>query len=219
MDGKRDSETKARLLQVAREVFSELGPEHGTIRKICTSARLNVAAVNYHFGSKERLYLAVISDYLEQKQQLFPHNREAAPDAPPEERLRSFVRSLLSQFLNEADLTSQRLGRLVTHEFIEPSSEQCRKILERHCRPSHAMLLEILRAMLPGVDAATVSRCAVSIVGQCLLTGFAGSSMSVLDPALAFNSGDLDAIVGFILEFSLGGIVRLGAGGGNMKGC
>jgi hypothetical protein len=113
----------------------------------------------------------------------------AAQDSPPEERLRRFVKSLLSQFLSDTDLISQRLGRLVSHEFIEPSSEQCRAIFERHCRPSHAMLLQILGALLPRADASTVSRCAAIIVGQCLLTGFAGSSMSVLDPGLAVLDG------------------------------
>ena len=48
-------QTRARLLDAAREVFSEHSFQGATVREICRRAEANVAAVNYHFGNKEGL--------------------------------------------------------------------------------------------------------------------------------------------------------------------
>ncbi|MBV8229807.1 MAG: TetR family transcriptional regulator, partial [Planctomycetaceae bacterium] len=49
--------TKARLLEAAGEEFAAKGYEKASIRKICDRVNANCAAVNYHFGSKEQLYV------------------------------------------------------------------------------------------------------------------------------------------------------------------
>ena len=53
------SETKTRILDVAEELFAEQGIERVSIRQITELAKVNLAAVNYHFGTKEELIGAV----------------------------------------------------------------------------------------------------------------------------------------------------------------
>lgn len=48
--------TRDQLLLVALSLFSEKGFEATSVREICDSARANVSAIKYHFGSKEDLY-------------------------------------------------------------------------------------------------------------------------------------------------------------------
>ncbi len=52
--------TRARILDVAEQLFAEHGVGETTIRMITDAARVNVAAVNYHFGGKDKLVRAVI---------------------------------------------------------------------------------------------------------------------------------------------------------------
>ena len=52
--------TRQRLLEAAGEIFAEQGFRQTTVRDICARAGANVAAVNYHFGDKEKLYSEVL---------------------------------------------------------------------------------------------------------------------------------------------------------------
>jgi AcrR family transcriptional regulator len=54
--------TRERILAAAIEVFAEAGYAGASLRDIGARARLNPAAVNYHFDSKERLWLAATEE-------------------------------------------------------------------------------------------------------------------------------------------------------------
>jgi AcrR family transcriptional regulator len=51
--------TKARILDVAEELFGEQGLDRVSIRDITIAAKVNIAAVSYHFGGKDELIAAV----------------------------------------------------------------------------------------------------------------------------------------------------------------
>jgi AcrR family transcriptional regulator len=53
-------QTKERILDVAERMFAEQGFELTSLRALTAQADVNVAAVHYHFGSKERLFEAVL---------------------------------------------------------------------------------------------------------------------------------------------------------------
>jgi AcrR family transcriptional regulator len=53
-------DTKTRLLDTAERLFSDRGFEAVSHRDIAVAAAVNLAAVNYHFGSKDRFIRAVI---------------------------------------------------------------------------------------------------------------------------------------------------------------
>jgi AcrR family transcriptional regulator len=53
-------QTKDRILDTAERMFAEQGFELTSLRALTAEANVNIAAVHYHFGSKERLFEAVL---------------------------------------------------------------------------------------------------------------------------------------------------------------
>ncbi|HEY2185034.1 MAG TPA: helix-turn-helix domain-containing protein, partial [Xanthobacteraceae bacterium] len=90
--------TRTRIVKAAARIFAEHGYEGASIRNIVAKADVNQAAINYHFGSKEGLYRAVLVTALE----ALLRADEAAPSPealPREEALRAFVRRQLRPML------------------------------------------------------------------------------------------------------------------------
>jgi TetR/AcrR family fatty acid metabolism transcriptional regulator len=52
--------TREKILSAARELFEEKGFDLTSVREIATKADVNVALINYHFGSKDNLLLAIM---------------------------------------------------------------------------------------------------------------------------------------------------------------
>src|SRR3984893_16949649 len=84
--------TKDRILDAAEKLFSDNGFEATSLRDITTDAQVNLAAVNYHFQSKDSLIDAVIARRVE------PVNRRrlemldaAGPEATVEQILTAFL--------------------------------------------------------------------------------------------------------------------------------
>src|SRR4051812_29379035 len=89
--------TKVRLLEAAGEEFAEKGFEAARVRSICRRAGANVAAVNYHFGDKEQLYVAAVLEAHRCGSEL-PMQGEVEGLAPGEQ-LRAYVHFFLSNVM------------------------------------------------------------------------------------------------------------------------
>ena len=59
------SDTKTRILDAAEKLFAERGFSETSLRLITSKAEVNLASVNYHFGSKKELIRAVLARYLD----------------------------------------------------------------------------------------------------------------------------------------------------------
>ena len=59
MDGR---ETGEKIIECAGQLIAEKGFASVTSKEICRAAGVNLAAVNYHFGSRDGLYLAVLEN-------------------------------------------------------------------------------------------------------------------------------------------------------------
>jgi len=64
--GNQATETRRRLLDAAEHLFIERGYEGLSMRQITAHAGTNLAAVNYHFGSKEAMLRELLSQRLDQ---------------------------------------------------------------------------------------------------------------------------------------------------------
>jgi AcrR family transcriptional regulator len=67
--GRHAGDTKSRILDAAESLFIECGYEAMSLRQITSRAEVNLAAVNYHFGSKDSLIHSMLSRRLDQLNQ------------------------------------------------------------------------------------------------------------------------------------------------------
>ena len=54
--------TRQKIIEVAGTLFAEKGYAETSSKEITERAGTNIAAVNYHFGSREKLYIAVLDE-------------------------------------------------------------------------------------------------------------------------------------------------------------
>ena len=59
------ADTKTRILDAAEHLFMEHGFEATSLRSLTAAASVNLAAVNYHFGTKEELFQAALTRRLD----------------------------------------------------------------------------------------------------------------------------------------------------------
>lgn len=96
------SDTVQRILDAAEQSFAEKGFAETSLRLITSKAGVNLAAVNYHFGSKKALIQAVFVRFLDpfvsSLERELDRRQEAAEDDDPslEELLEMLVRQVLT---------------------------------------------------------------------------------------------------------------------------
>lgn len=182
-------QTKARLLEAAGAEFAEKGFDSARIRSICQRAGANLAAVNYHFGDKEQLYIAAVLEAHRCGTVRPPLGSEA--DGTPAEQLRDFIHDFLA---NVVAMNRQKGGwhhALMLREMIRPTSAS--EVLVREAiRPRFDRLKDILRQICPEADELRLAALGFSVVGQCLHYKMAGEVAERLVGPEAYEALDLD---------------------------
>lgn len=91
MDGALNNlSTKEKIIKVTMEIIASEGFHNVTIRKIANRAGVNLAAVNYHYGSKDAVINEALKTVTNQLINAFLWLKN--DDLEPVERLRQFIR-------------------------------------------------------------------------------------------------------------------------------
>ena len=118
-------ETRTRILDAAEELFMQHGFEGTSMRQLTAKARANLAAVNYHFGSKDGLFEAVFRRTLDPMNAARIAEQErmdkAAGGRPlaPEAIIRAFVGSSL-RMIEDAKGGGRNFIRLLGRTYTDP---------------------------------------------------------------------------------------------------
>ncbi|MCX5804472.1 MAG: CerR family C-terminal domain-containing protein [Proteobacteria bacterium] len=200
--------TRERILEAAGEIFAEYGFRNATVRDICEKANVNIAAVNYHFGDKEKLYYLVLEYWREVAFQKYPLDLKMDENKSPEEYLKAFIRSFLFRILEEGQ--SSWFGRLVAREYMEPT-KALDMLIEDTIQPAFLFLSSVVQ-QLRGKPASeeTTRFCCLSIVSQCLFFVYAKHVIKKLFHQDNFKTEEIESIADHISGFSLEAIKSLG---------
>lgn len=194
--------TKQALLHSAAGLFSEKGFANTSIAEISARAGANIAAVNYHFRSKDELYRAVILYTHEQAETLYPmaiNDKDSA-----EERLYLFVFSLLKRILSKE--TIGNFYHIVTKEMAEPTIESGTLITEIISRKRQQLTLLIQELYQQTADEELLMRMTHSIVSQCLFLGMHAKGRQHHMKRKPLKLHDAETFARHITNFSIAGI-------------
>lgn len=191
-------DTRQRLLDAAEQVFAEKGFKAASIREICNKAGANIAAINYYFGDKERLYIETVK---------YAHRAciEGAPfpewgaNTPPVQKLRDFIHVALRRMLAPQ---SPSAAQLMMREMAQPSAA-CAEVVQQHIRPMAEKLGGILAILMPGITKQQQLLVAFSIVGQCLFYRNQRTVAALLVGEDEYRRLDVDLVANHIADFSL----------------
>lgn len=139
--------TRDRIIDTAERLFAEKGYKGVSLRAITRAGAVNLAAIHYHFGSKER----VLEEIFERR--CGPMNRERirliklcreAPGRPPllEQLIDAYLRPTL--VWSEADIGPRRFMRLRAGLGFE-REDMARKLIARHFNKVSRLFLGRLR--------------------------------------------------------------------------
>jgi AcrR family transcriptional regulator len=202
----RNLQTRQRLLEAAGEVFAEHGFKNATVRDICRRADANVAAINYHFGDKARLYSETFRHVIGEAMAKYPPNLGVSDTDPAEKKLFAFVRSFLFRILDTG--RHAWFGKLISREMVEPTHALEERVNET-IRPMAELLQGIVRELLGPVASNSpqdIRRCTTSVIGQIVFYHHCRPVLEKVFPGIKHSPEAIESLARHVTEFSLSGI-------------
>lgn len=148
------SDTKTRILDTAEQLFARDGYHNTSMRNLTELAEVNLAAVNYHFGSKEGLIKEVFARRLGPLDKARSERIEAVLRMAEESGRRPDARDLLNAFIGpilefrRATPGAQNFLTLIGRSLSEPD-ETVRNYFVQQVLPIFTLLFQSLQQALP----------------------------------------------------------------------
>jgi AcrR family transcriptional regulator len=142
--------TKERILDTAEILFAQKGYQAVSVREITSAAECNLAAVNYHFGNKENLYMEVFrSRWVPRAKRLRKSFRKYLASQDPLSEA-AVVRALAKAFVDGPLSDDERLrhSQLMTREMTQPT-KAFEHVAEQVIQPFFKEVFERLDSLSP----------------------------------------------------------------------
>jgi AcrR family transcriptional regulator len=121
--------TREKILSAAKSLFEDNGFDSTSVREIAAAAGVNVALINYHFGSKEAL-LAALMEEMSNLTHVKLHDINAS-GLEPEEKLKQTVELLVDKIFDNKEYYQMMHRELSTIQRPE-LNQKIGKILKRN---------------------------------------------------------------------------------------
>lgn len=211
-----EHDTKTALILAAGELFAERGFDGASVRAIAEKAGANVAAVNYHFGSKEDLYVATLQHVI-QGDTGTPVRAflESASTVCTPRAVRAVIReAALHTFskLSSPDRPQWRF-RLLMRAMFESPSGALDPLIDETFRPEVGELMALARRARPELSEREVLLWAFSFLGQVSFYAFVREPvLRVLDTE-SYAREFLEAAADHVADVMVAALGLRGAGG------
>ena len=199
--------TRERILDVAERLFADRGYPATPLRDITSEAGVNVASVNYHFGSKEALLAAVLERRLRpvnaRRLELLDGIESAAGDGAPgaEDVIRAFL-SPPFQKRQEWGACGDNFLHLMGRIHSE-TNEAFRATFFQQFEGVIGRFRHALQRALPHLDATDVDWRMLFLVGSMALTMAWGDSFASIGPQ---SKRDPEAVLESLIQYATAGM-------------
>ncbi len=192
--------TKKKVLDSACELVAQKGYKDVTHQEICEKAGANIASINYYFGTKENLYLAVweyASALTAEK-----YYRDGFDATTPEERIEYYVDARISAVMDDGP--AGWLPRIIHREMANPS-ELHEELGEKYMKSKLELLTTLVKDFLgEGASEMNINCARFSLHSQCVHMNIARTHKR------AFFAGngpdDKDAVKAEMIKIIMGGL-------------
>ena len=190
-------------MKAAERLFAERGYEATSIRAIVAKARLNQAAINYHFAGKDGLYREVLRAAFRALTEDQVAHLEEARAMPRERALGDFVRRQLRPLTARDEIS--RYLRIFNWEAVRPTAV-FRKLASEEAAPFMGVAVELVRRFLPDADQRTLTIAAVWLIGQCSVFVRNREQLAGPPAELALDEAAVDALAELLSRWAVGGL-------------
>jgi AcrR family transcriptional regulator len=201
-----DIPVQGRLLDVAEELFGEHGFEGTGVREIAAEAGCNIAAINYYFGGKDKLYTEVWRRNLRDMREirLASIDRVMSKSEKPrlEDLLQSFANAFVAPLMDKRK--GPRLSKLMIREMIDrrlPGNLFFEELIIPTMSAFSDALLKICRTL----NKSKAQLVIISFIGQLMQTFHIKTMFEQIDSPELLKF-DLSEAVEYIVKFSAAGI-------------
>ncbi len=195
--------TRERILKAAERLFAERGYEATSVRAIVGKARVNQAAINYHFAGKDGLYREVLRAAFRALTEHQLAHAEEMKALSREQALVEFVRHQLQPLIGRDELS--RHLRIFNWETVRPTAV-FRKLLSEEAAPFMGVAVDLVHRFLPDADQRTLVVAAIWLIGQCNV--FMRNREQLAEPPinLALDESAIEFIGKMISRWAIGGL-------------
>ncbi len=210
MLGSRSTYTRARILEAAERLFAIKGHENTSLREITAEAKVNLASVNYHFGSKEGLIQAVCQQQLDSLNQArlaaldLLEAQAAGSPVEPERLIEAFFRPLLQHVLERTETNTSAMLPME-----QPPSKQKgfpRALLASHPTSATDRFLAALEKTLPDMPRQEILWRYQFMLGACAAAIVSMDGLLIAPGWERTEAADLDELCQRLTAFLAGGL-------------
>lgn len=195
--------TKSKILTAAVDVFAEYGYPAATVAIICKRAEVNIAAISYHFGSKDELFMKAIRHAFELAEEVYPL---ADPDAiTPEDQLRHLMGAIIRRGFDLGP--AGRIDQILSQEIVRSSSPH-HFIVQEAQRHQGEILRKTLSRLMQTRSTRLINQAHANIAGLCFFPRTAIPLRKLLFPEEPTQS-QLEQYIEGQFEFALAGLNAL----------
>jgi AcrR family transcriptional regulator len=166
--------TKEKIIQAVMSIISEEGVLGITTRKIAARAGANIAAINYHFGSKDALITEALRYFTVQLMGTFRILQEEKEE--PEVLLSKFIKGYTSVICEYTDIVKYMMSQLIMNKPLEGHAEYAFFIQSEGIE----LIKQVIARIRPGSDDRILSLMALNLVSGLTMPFIMGDSIREL---------------------------------------